>query len=401
MASVLLRFAAALTAARACSAARAADSRSSGGTSKSGGNGSTWRKGIVFGCDEWTSVDAPCGGDASLASLRALAYTGADHVRIVWTWYQDTVNSTVVHPILAPSPLASASLDAVANVTLAAKALGLRVLWAPTLDPSWDNPANARSPLNPLPGAKLASRAQIGAGFTEEAEWQAWFASYAAYVLPAAARGAVAGADLFEVANGLDSAFRLRASDWRALIAQAKKAFQGGPVLVTAGASALGNVTFWDVVDAVGVDATDTSLAAATGDAALPLGQAPTVPALVDAWAPVIDTLAAVHAATKLPVLFTQAGYQSRPSCHLRPAGTRDRDPDDDSAWLEDHDVACQANACVSSISCFYAPLFSQRPQLLVWEAFWCAAVLFVCICLDASLASFADGTRTLQGFPR
>ena len=45
--------------------------------------GGGWKKGIVFGCDEWTSPDSQCGSDASRASLRALAYTGADHVRIV------------------------------------------------------------------------------------------------------------------------------------------------------------------------------------------------------------------------------------------------------------------------------------------------------------------------------
>ena len=294
--------------------------------------------GVVFGGDEWTAPSTQYGSASSARSLAALAATGASHVRLLTTAYQASINSTSIYAIAPPSPLASEPLEALRSAVRAAAALNLSVFIAPILDPDWDVVTNGRS-ITPPAGAAAVSRLQIGAGFIE-AQWAAWFASYSAWLLPLARLAAEEGAAMFEVASELDVALRTRAPQWRALIA-AVRAVYAGPLAVAANAGTLHEITFWDALDVIGVDAYYD-----LGAAALPLGVAPSVAELVAAWAPIVADLAVLSAAQGgKTVLITEVGYQSRPSCHVRPWGTVVHDPLDDSAWLEDHDLACQANA--------------------------------------------------------
>ena len=295
-----------------------------------------WKRGVVFGGDEWSAPSAGFDTPSAAASLAALVATGADHVRVLTTQYQAGLNTTDIFPIAPPSALASSSLASVRATIRAVHAHNLSVFLAPILDPSWDVVTNGRS-ITPPVGARSVSRLNIGASFTEE-QWTDWFASYAAYILPLAQLAAEEGVAMFEVASELDVAFKTRAPQWRELIAQVRKLFNG-PLFIAANAGTLLTISFWDALDAVGVDAYY-----GLGDA-LPLGVAPSVPALVEAWAPIVASLSALASSTGKPILITEVGYESRPSCHVRPWGTVVHDPLDDSAWLEDHDMACQANA--------------------------------------------------------
>lgn len=164
---------------------------------------------------------------------------------------------------------------------------------------------------------------------------------------------------MFEVASELDVSLTTRGSQWRSLISELKNVYNGS-LFLAANADTLGNIDFWDALDAIGVDAYY-----GLGNEELPLGVAPTVAQLVAAWEPIRESLANLSSSLGKPVLFTevseegarsmrsqmsarlvnavrQVGYQSRPSCHIRPWGTIVHDPTDDSAWLEDHDMACQ-----------------------------------------------------------
>ena len=71
------------------------------------------------------------------------------------------------------------SLTTMRETVQAAHALNLSVFLAPILDPSWDIPTNGRSDVPPA-GATPVSRLGIGTTFSE-AQWTAWFASYARY----------------------------------------------------------------------------------------------------------------------------------------------------------------------------------------------------------------------------
>jgi hypothetical protein len=295
---------------------------------------SAWRKGIVFGGEEWSAAGSGFGSPSASASLHALAATGADHVRILVTQFQTFINSTAIYPLLAPTPLASETLASVQVEIRDAHALGLKVLLAPILDPNWDVVTNGRSIIPPL-GAIPVSRLQIGGGFSD-ADWTAWFAAYESYVMPLASLAKTEGVEMFEVASELDVALTTRGPQWRALIETVRTAYPG-PLYVAANAGTLGAIDFWDALDAIGVDAYY-----GLGNETLPLGVVPSVDDLVSAWTPIAATLGALAARTGKEVLFTEVGYQSRPSCHVRPWGTVVHDPLDDSAWLEDHDMACQ-----------------------------------------------------------
>ena len=141
-----------------------------------------WRKGVVFGGGEWSASGAGFGSQSATLALEALAATGADHVRILTTQFQTYINSTTIFPIPPPSSLASETIDRVIQTIRAAHGLGLSVLLAPILDPSWDVVTNGRS-ATPPEGATPVSRLQIGDGFSE-GDWVDWFASYTAYIMP-------------------------------------------------------------------------------------------------------------------------------------------------------------------------------------------------------------------------
>jgi hypothetical protein len=99
---------------------------------------------VVFGSDEWTTAGMSFGTPESIATLTALAETGATHVRLIVTWYQDTVRTTKIYPILPPSALASTPLDGLETMIVTAQGLGLNVTVCPIVDPSWDIPTNGR-----------------------------------------------------------------------------------------------------------------------------------------------------------------------------------------------------------------------------------------------------------------
>lgn len=337
-----------------------------------------WKRGIVFGGDEWTAPGTGFGTPSAAASLSALAATGADHVRLLTTQYQLALNATTIFPIQPPSPLASSSLASLRDTIRACHAHNLSVFLAPILDPSWDVATNGRS-ITPPAGARAVSRLLIGQAFTE-ADWTAWFESYAAFVLPLAQLASDEGVDMFEVASELDVALTTRAPQWRALIARVRAVY-AGPLYVAANTGTLELITFWDVLDAVGVDAYY-----GLGDT-LPLGVAPTVDALVTAWVPIAASLATIAASTGKPILITEVGYQSRPSCHVRPWGTVVHDPLDDSAWLEDHDMACQANAYEALLR-----VFTPLP--------WFSGVFFWLWHADSTSGGTGDSDFTPHGKP-
>ena len=295
-----------------------------------------WKKGIVFGGDEWSANGQGFATPSADASLIALANTGADHVRILTTQYQDYINTTTIYPITGASPLSSSSIEQVQHTIKFAHSLGLSVFLAPILDPTWDIPQNGRS-ITPPAGAKAVSRLQIGEGFSEE-DWTNWFVSYTNYILPLAQLAQAESVEMFEICSELDIALTTRGAQFRTLIS-AVRAVYTGPLYVAANTGTLAKIDFLDELDAIGVDAYY-----GLGDT-LPLGIAPSVEDLVTAWMPIKDSLKNLSMSLNKSILITEVGYQSRPSCHVRPWGSFVHDPLDDSAWLEDHDMTCQANA--------------------------------------------------------
>jgi hypothetical protein len=316
----------------------------------------SWARGITFGGDGWSV--AQYGSNASAAALAALAATGASHVRLLVTAYQDSINATTIHAISGESPLASTTRAQLLSALSAAKQLNLSVFLSPVLDINWDMPSNGRSADGtPFPAnASFAASALIGSTFSD-AEWAEWFEAYAAWILPLAELAEQQGVAMFGLASGLDAAFVARPAEWRTLCASVRAAYSG-ELLIAAGSDAAPRITWWSALDAVGVN-----LFGSLGGN-LSLGVAPSVDDLQAAWAPQLAALASLHAATALPLVVTSVGFQSRPSCHVRPNGTRPHNPGDDSPWVTSFDMDCQANAYEALLRVFVGSPGQAPPAL-------------------------------------
>ncbi len=231
----------------------------------------------------WSSQYAHSDADLALANL---ADTGASWISLLVTQYQDNISSTVIY-----STTGTPTDDALIHAITQAHSLGLQVMLKPHVD---------------LTSDPTHWRGQIGQGFTET-EWNAWFASYQSVINHYAQLAETYGADQFCVGTEL-SASQGRATDWRAVIAGVR-GYYSGPLTYAANGGSETDITWWDAVDYIGVDAyyrlTDKS--------------DPTVAELKTAWQPYVSTLESLAFAWNRPVLFTEIGYRSQDGANQHP----------------------------------------------------------------------------------
>lgn len=321
-----------------------------------------FQRGIVFGGDEWSSPLYPYGSAEALASLTALAATGASHVRLLVSGFMDNAhNSTTVYSIAPPSALATTSVSAFSDTVAHATALGLLVVFCPVLDPNWDSlPKGARSSASPY----ATWRGTIGDAYTSQEEFDAFFQSYREWALPYFTAAAAGGAWMIEVSSELDFMFAAPQAEagWRALVAELRAMFPGKLSCAVDQSTAL-KMAWASDLDFVGLDVYNGL------GAPLPLGTAPLVEDLVAAYesnvAPSLEALVAKN----LSIIISETGFQSRPNCHVRPWGTELLDPDDDSAWLLVVDVSCQNNAYEALMRFALSKPYIHGIYLWMWKA--------------------------------
>ncbi|HWZ85309.1 MAG TPA: hypothetical protein VN032_03860, partial [Thermoanaerobaculia bacterium] len=147
----------------------------------------------------------------------------------------------------------------------------------------------------------------------DEKTWRGWFDSYRRYLVHHAVVAEASGAALVCVGTEL-SKTEDHEKEWRDVIAAARLA-TGAPLVYAASlAAGAPRVTFWDVLDAIGVDFYDPLVKAEkANDAALEEGAR-------RAARPVAE----LAARTDKPVIFTEAGYASVRGAWMAP---RDEDP--------------------------------------------------------------------------
>jgi hypothetical protein len=213
----------------------------------------------------------------------------------IHTW--DPLQRGLDDPVLAPPDRHFGFRDLSALVR-AAHAAGLRVMVKPHLEMrrvgAW------------MAGGEHLQHNRIA--MRSEADWRAWFASYAGYVLPYAREARAAGADLFCVGRELDSTVVRREADWRALLARVRAEFPG-PLTYSANFDTWEGIRFWDALDFIGVSAY------------FPLSDRPD-PAPADLEAGWDRALAPLERAARRwgrPVLLTEAGFPSIPSAARAP----------------------------------------------------------------------------------
>jgi hypothetical protein len=216
-------------------------------------------------------------------ALDGIASVGANWVQIVPFWYQATLTSDTIGPTEH-----SVSDNGVRNAINLAHTHGLKVLLKPQVDLA--DHKNYRGKINP----------------TNRTDW---FASYQSFIVHYAGLAQQSGVDQFAVGTELASMSGSGdRSSWLTAI-NAIKAQYHGPLVYAANFDEYPGVSFWDVLDLVGIDGY------------WPLSQTPTtdVSQLEQAFAPIRDALRAFAARVGRRILFTEAGYPAQVGAAVAP----------------------------------------------------------------------------------
>jgi hypothetical protein len=217
-------------------------------------------------------------------ALDGIASVGANWVQFVPFWYQATLTSNTIGPTDH-----SVSDNDVRNAVSLAHTHGLKVLLKPAVDLAGDQHLY-RGNINP----------------TNRADW---FASYQSFIVHYAGLAQQSGVDQFAVGTELASMSGSGdRSRWLTAI-NAIKAQYHGPLVYAANYDEYRDVSFWDVLDLVGIDGY------------WPLSQTPTanVSQLEQAFAPIRDALRAFAARVGRRILFTEAGYPAQVGAAVAP----------------------------------------------------------------------------------
>lgn len=215
-----------------------------------------FHRGVVLGSGEWSAPGLAYAYNSSNAvrALEAIAATGATHVRLLATAFQDNASSTSIYLLQGPTALASETVEQTRAAVRAAHALGLAVALCPVLDENWDMPwYNARAPNVP----KSTWRGEIGKNFSAS-DWDAWFQSFRAWTNPYYTMAGEEGVAMVEVTSELNFAFSYapNAAAWRDVIVGLRAVFNGTVSIAVDPHAAIGIPWLGDL-DMIGVDVYD------------------------------------------------------------------------------------------------------------------------------------------------
>jgi len=220
-------------------------------------------------------------GTTTTQAISDIAGLGATWIQFTPTWYMATGTSSTIDPAWT---ITDASVRAAIDL---AHSKGLKVMLKPHVDPRG---GTYRWEINP------SNRA-------------AWFNSYQSMMTHYATIAQQKGVDEFsvgcELATMSGSADR---SAWLTVI-NAIKAIYSGPLVYAAIPNEYRNVSFWDQLNFIGIDAY------------FPLSTKPTtdISALEAAWIPIRDQMSAFAVGVGRPIMFTEAGYPSLVGAAVEP----------------------------------------------------------------------------------
>jgi hypothetical protein len=202
---------------------------------------------------------------------------GATHILISWVWWQQDLRATEIRPM----PGWSATDLQIEDTIRAAKTLGLHVTCLPIV--------------RLVKSAKDEWRGRI-----QPIDEEAWWASYARFILHAAKSAKDAGADRFSIGSELVSRERDR-SRWAEIIERTRSEAPGLELMYSANWDHFREVSFWDLVDVVGL----------TAYFELTKSLDPSVEELEAAWAKVKPQLFQFSEDLGRPIVITELGYPS------------------------------------------------------------------------------------------
>lgn len=238
---------------------------------------SDFQKGVVYTSwrhNEYSSIDS------NVTLLQLIKPLGVNWLSVVVTCYQDSIVSTEIR--CSPDSKTPTDADLI-HVIQFAHNLGLRVMLKPHIDISDDS---------------LHWRGQIDFG-DDEQSWKAWFGSYTDFITHYADLAQALNADFFVVGTELVDTSG-RADQWRSVI-QSIREHYSGPLVYAANWGEVWDISWYDALDAIGVDAY------------YPLTESdqPTAADLTAAWRPIVARLGELSRKWKRPIIITEIGYRS------------------------------------------------------------------------------------------
>lgn len=202
---------------------------------------------------------------------------GATHVSLVWVWWQDELRSTNIYN----KPLWTATEAQLVETASIVKQRGLHLTVFPIVRLVKPGPGEWRGRIAP----------------TDE---DAWWASYDAYILRAAAIASFTGADRFSVGSELLTREAMRPR-WQTLIERIRLRHPQLELMYSANWDHYRPVRFWDLLDVAGMTAYWE-----LGDA-----EAPQVERLVTRWKGPRGEIERFSDLIDTPVVLTEIGYPS------------------------------------------------------------------------------------------
>lgn len=188
--------------------------------------------------------------------------------------------------------------DGLRHYAQAARAAGLEVMLRPHiwLSNTTDRHGNANLWLADI-------------GFESEQEWAEFFSEYRRFILHYARLAEETKMEWLSVGAELTRASREHPAEWRAIIAEVREIYKGKLIYSANHWQEVEGVTFWDALDAIGVQAYFPL--AASDDA--------TEEQLVEAWRGHLRMLQKLSEQYDKPVIFTEVGYRSSARAAIEP----------------------------------------------------------------------------------
>lgn len=210
--------------------------------------------------------------------LEEIAAQGATDVSITYVWWQQDLHASVIEP----KPIWSATDAQIEASIRTARKLGLRVTLFPILRLMQAGPGEWRGKIAPH-------------------DLDAWWLSYQHYILHATALARKAGAQRLAIGSELVSREHER-ERWREVIDRIRLAAPELELLYSANWDHFEPVSFWDLVDVVGL----TAYWELTRDSEA------SIDALALAWTPVKTHLERFSKGLGRPLVITEIGYPSQ-----------------------------------------------------------------------------------------
>jgi hypothetical protein len=200
-----------------------------------------------------------------------------------------------------------------------------------------------------------------------EEDWRAWFREYREYLLHYAKLAENERIEMFCIGLEYSGATVERPEDWRALIREVRTVYSGPITYAAHWPAEAESISFWDELDAVGVNLYPD------------LSEAPVVSAnaLDEAWKPVVARLQSLSKKWRKPIVLTEMGFSSTVAA-----------ANDPWRWIQDHEPVSE----IEQAHCYEAAFRA------LWERPWLRGIYWWKWYIEPDAGGPLDNGFTPQG---